>query len=711
MDRGKLNFWAFNLAVALSSLYLLFRYFPGPSAGDWLNVLFFALLTFSLASLKGFLPMEDSFSFEYVIIILSVLTNGFGALWSVAFAVAGYLVMKKKPIADVIYYVSSTVVAIWCAASIFIATGGSFALLDITRDYIPLLCFLSTLLISVFGFRAIFESLLQDRPLEIFHFLKDESSTTLLVLVNGIIATILYQRFGLLGIAIVLLLTLGIWKTIKVYFHSEQKYINTVGALLAITENKIPHFRGHSERVARYCQMILERLRVSREDKCLIEYAALLHDIGKVGMPENLLRMNRYLTSEEVQTLETHSEIGRRLVKQISGMDKVADLIYCHHERYDGEGYPNLLSGQTIPFGARVVAAADVFDNLLNRVGLKFEQACTELKSMAGAELDPKIVDMLLKALLEENQEFTIADTREMTDSLEEGTKDIVEQLRYYLDKSWVLGTLHVTHIVLWQNGELKNLGKGAISDSIRDYLIEYAAKGREVGICCKEFVIDSASAKIFNAYFVQVSEDSCLITVFDMTEVLKTERDREDREKQIYRDVISAVTQGKLLLTFGDEIDSYIREGEVRTELGLKDPLDVASARAIVRDVIKDLPLPSQRKTKLVLCVSEAVTNVIKHVGEGHMSVQFLPDSLRVVISDNGPGIDISQIPQVTLHKGYSTKISLGFGFTVMLDYLDRLVMSTKNGTILVLEMKFEGEKTADQVLGRKEVVGEYAC
>jgi len=144
---------------------------------------------------------------------------------------------------------------------------------------------------------------------------------------------------------------------------------------------------------------------------------------------------------------------------------------------------------------------------------------------------------------------------------------------------------------------------------------------------------------------------------------------------------------------------------------LELTDPEDVASARAVVREIIKDMPLTSQRRNKLILCVSEAATNVIKHVGEGHMSVHVLPDSIRVIITDNGPGIDISQIPQVTLNKGYSTRISLGFGFTVMLDYLDRLVMSTKSGTILVLEMSIDREKMADQGLGRKEVVGQYAC
>lgn len=710
MGRANFNFWVFNIAFAASGIYLLIHYFPGLAAGMWLNPFVFAVLIFLLASLKKFLPMEDIFSFEYVIIILNVLTSGFGALWSVALGIAGYLLIKRKPVADAIYFVSSTVVAIWGAATIFAATGGIFAQFDITRDYIPLLCFLSTLLILVFGFKAVFEWLLKDRPLEIFHFLRDESSTTLLVLVNGIIATTLYQDFGWLGVAIVLLSTVGTWKTIKVYFHSEQKYINTVGAFLAVTENKIPHFRGHSERVARYCRMILDRLQVSREDRCLIDYAALLHDIGKVGMPENLLKIHKYLTSEEVQTLETHPEIGRRLVKQIIGMDKVADLIYCHHERYDGEGYPRLLPGEAIPFGARVVAAANVFDNLLNRASLRFEQACTELKSMAGAELDPEIVDIFLQALLEENRDLDTSDAGQMTNRLEEGSKDIVEQLRYYLDKSWVLGTLHISYIVLWEHGELINLGQGAISDSIKDYLAEYAAKGREIGTCCKEFVIDSVSAKIFNAYFMQVSEDSCLVTVFDMTEVLKTERDREDREQQIYRDVIAAVTQGKLVLAFGDEINSYTGEGTIQAEMGLQEPADVAHARAIVRDAIEDLPLTSQRKTKLILCVSEAATNVIKHVGEGRISVLVLQGALRIVISDNGPGIDISQIPQVTLRKGYSTKISLGFGFTVMLDYLDRLVMSTKNGTILVLEMNFEKEKTADRVLGRKEVVGQYA-
>lgn len=712
MNRAKLKYWFFNSMMAAAALYLLAHNLPGPGAAAWFTMAVFAVLIFSLASLKLFLPIEDVFSFEYVMIIPCVLTYGFGALWPVAVGAAGYMAVKKAPFSEAVYYVGSAVLATWSAAAIFVGTGGIVGKFDLTGNYSPLLGFFSALLITVFGFRAVYESLLADRPMKIFHFLKDESSTALLVLVDGIVAVALYQSFGWAGIGMVLFLTVGIWKTLKTGFHSEQKYINTVEAFLSVTENKIPHFRGHSERVARYCQMMMGRLRVSREDKCLVEYAALLHDIGKLGMPENLLRVHSYLTSEEVQTLETHTEIGYRLAKQISGLGKVADLIYCHHERFDGEGYPRRIRGEGIPFGARVIAAADVFDNLLNRVGLRYQQALTELKNMAGAELDPAIVDAFLQALLAENQDFGSSDCGQFNDSLEERTRDIVQQLRYYLDKSWVLGTLRVSCIVIWEQGEIKNLGSGAISDSVKDYLREYVSKGLEVGTCCKEFVIDSASAKILSAYFMPVSKETCLITVLDMTEVLKTEKDREDRELQIYRDVILAVTQGKFLLAFGDEIDSYTGAEEPRGRLRLREPADVGLARTLVRDAVKDVPLTGQRKTRLILCVSEAATNVIKHVGEGYVSVYVLPNLIRVIVADNGPGIDVSQLPQVTLRKGYSTKISLGLGFTVMLDYLDRLVMSTRNnGTVLVMEMNYSEETAADQVPERKEVMGQDAC
>ena len=429
MNKCNTNLRVFNAGIFVLGLFLLFHYLPPQDAHTWFLILLFAAAVFSFALLQTFLPTEETFSFENVVVITYVLTYGFSGLWVIAIGLLGYVVYKRESLSDAIFTVSSAVLAVWGAASVFSGTGGIFGQLQISANYIPVLCFLSTYLIFVFGFRTIFDSLLLDKPVEMSNLLKDESATTLLIIVDGVVATIMYQTVGPVGLVIVLLLTVGIWKTIKVCFHSEQKYVKTVETFLTVTENKIPHFRGHSERVAKFCQMILNCLRITREERGIIEYAALLHDIGKMGMPEKLLRIHGYLTSEEVQALEEHPGIGKKLVQQISGLTKVGDLIYSHHEKFNGEGYPRKLAGEETPLGARVIAVADMFDNLVFRIGLRFQQACTELKNMAGVELDPDLVDIFIKALLENNQAESVNETGHITDRLEEGTKDIVEQL------------------------------------------------------------------------------------------------------------------------------------------------------------------------------------------------------------------------------------------------------------------------------------------
>ncbi len=711
MTKSDTNLLLFNGSITVFSAYLLFHYLPSRDLYTWMMLLFFAAAFMLFALLKTYLPAEQSFSFENVIIMIYALTYGFGAVWIAGLAVPGYAVFTRQSGRDAAFLAGSSILSIWGALVIFASTGGIVGHPDLYRNVAPLLCFLSAYLLFVFGAKSFYRSLLQDKPLDLSTLIKDESLTALLAVVLGVVTTMFYQHTGFTGLIVVVMLLFGIWKLLRINSHSEQKYVKTVETFLTVTENKIPHFRGHSERVTKFSQVLLNRLRTTREERSIIEYAALLHDIGKLGMPEKLLRIHSYLTSDEVRQLEGHPEIGSKLVTQIRGLERVGELIYAHHEKYNGEGYPRKLAGDQIPLGARVIAVADMFDNLLFRVGLRFQQACTELKNMAGAELDPEMVDTFLKALLEDDQVVNVSETGHITDRLENSAKDMVEQLRFYMDKSWVLSTLHMSYVVLYERGRVKNIGRGILPDSIKNFLADYRTKYPDLNACHKEFIIDTVSAKIFNAYFNPVSEDACLVTVFDMTEVLKTERDRGERELKIYRDVISAVTQGKLLLTFDDEIREYLDEGAVHGEMMLLDARDVGGARSMVRGILETVPLPGQRKAQMVLCVSEAATNVIKHVGEGRVRVIGLDDSIRVVIQDNGPGIDISQLPQVTLRKGYSTKLSLGYGFTIMLDYLDRLIMSTENGTTLVLEMKYGMGRKAGESADGKEVIREDAC
>ncbi len=710
MSRNNLSLWTYNASLFALSAYLLYRYAPTSGLHDWAFIAIFAAAYLLFALLKTYLTTGDTFSFENALAVIFVLTYGYSGVWVVGVGVLGYTLLTKQSLRESMFLVGSAVVSLWGATTLFVISDGKFNHLNVLTEYIPLVAFFGLFLMITFCLNMFNRTLATDRPMEVINLIKDDSFTIGLVVITALVGTIVYQQSQLIGFIFVLMLMGGIWKILKVYYHSEQKYVKTVETFLNVTENKIPHFRGHSERVTKFCQILLKRMRISREEKNAIEYAALLHDIGKMGMPENLLKIRSYLTNEEVKLLQSHPETGKNLVQQISGLNKESELIYCHHEKYNGKGYPRGLAGEEIPFGARVIAIANRFDNLIFRDGLRFEQACTEIKNLAGTDLDPELVDTFLLALLNYNKVISVNEESQLTDRLETNTKDIVEKLRFYLDKSWVLGSLQMSYALLYEDEEVKNLGESTAPDSVTNYLKEYLKKSRIA--CRKEFIIDPIAGKIFDAYFIPVNDQSCIIAVFDMTDVLKTEQEREERELKIYRDVILAVTQGKLLLTIGQEIQSYIDTDSIHSEMRLLEPQDVARARTMVRGVLETVPLQGPRKAQMVLCVSEAATNVIKHVGEGKIVVCLLENSIRIIIQDNGPGIDISQLPQVTLRKGYSTKLSLGYGFTIMLDYLDQLIMSTKGGTTLVLEMVYGTGQTASDtsLVDEKKVVPENA-
>jgi putative nucleotidyltransferase with HDIG domain len=153
----------------------------------------------------------------------------------------------------------------------------------------------------------------------------------------------------------------------------------------------------HSAAVARYAREVAKMLGVSEREQELIHTAALLHDIGKFIFPDSILFADRKLTDEEWQTVKLHPEQGARLVRRIEGYGPVADIIMSHHERVDGGGYPNRISGDDIPLGSRIIAVADTYDVMTSRDSYRrpvsSEAAIMELRRVAGSQLDPVVVE------------------------------------------------------------------------------------------------------------------------------------------------------------------------------------------------------------------------------------------------------------------------------------------------------------------------------
>jgi putative nucleotidyltransferase with HDIG domain len=168
-------------------------------------------------------------------------------------------------------------------------------------------------------------------------------------------------------------------------------------SLVHALELKDPYTRGHSERVASYALSIAQYLGLAEEVLTAIRYASWLHDCGKIGVSENILNSEGPLDEAEIHIIRNHPMWGADVARKARLSDIIVNTILSHHERYDGKGYPSGLQDGEIPFEARIISVADIYDALTTerpyRKAYTPERALEMLISMKGNVLDPQIVD------------------------------------------------------------------------------------------------------------------------------------------------------------------------------------------------------------------------------------------------------------------------------------------------------------------------------
>ncbi|WP_066306263.1 HD-GYP domain-containing protein [Bacillus sp. FJAT-29814] len=175
-----------------------------------------------------------------------------------------------------------------------------------------------------------------------------------------------------------------------------------VKGVIATLELKDPYTRGHSERVANYALMLGQEIgKLSKEEQKSFYYACLLHDIGKVHIPDSILMKPGKLTKEEFEIIKLHPVVGADAVKNVDGIKDSICVIQSHHERWDGNGYPDKLKGNQIPLLARVTAIADAFDAMTSsrsyRAALPVEEAYQRIIEGMGSQFDPMLVEEFKK--------------------------------------------------------------------------------------------------------------------------------------------------------------------------------------------------------------------------------------------------------------------------------------------------------------------------
>lgn len=216
----------------------------------------------------------------------------------------------------------------------------------------------------------------------------------------GMLLAYLMQMPG--GEYILLLFTLPLMLarySFKLYIDSKEQYVNMIAALSSAIEAKDPYTEGHSRRVSEYAVMIAQEMHLSGRRVDDLHVAALLHDIGKIGVSDGVLNKNGPLSDDEWKIVRQHPEVGYRIVSQLKLSETAKSAILHHHERFDGKGYPSGVSLSTLPLEVAILSIADAFDAMTSdrpyRKGMTKEKALSILGEEAGNQFHSEVVRVM----------------------------------------------------------------------------------------------------------------------------------------------------------------------------------------------------------------------------------------------------------------------------------------------------------------------------
>jgi putative nucleotidyltransferase with HDIG domain len=200
---------------------------------------------------------------------------------------------------------------------------------------------------------------------------------------------------------------------VYVGFSSIKKgYLDTINAFSSALEAKDEYTNGHSQRVGKYCEWICQELRLPQDKIRNLRYASLLHDIGKIGVPEAILNKRDKLTPEEYREVQKHPVIGAQMLGNIEFLQKEVRMIRAHHVFYDGSGYPPDALEDSRLIETRILCVADSFDAMTSdrayRSAMPLEEAIDELYRCSGTQFSPEVVEALVRSIRKRQQQGSL---------------------------------------------------------------------------------------------------------------------------------------------------------------------------------------------------------------------------------------------------------------------------------------------------------------
>ncbi|SCZ80553.1 HD-GYP domain-containing protein [Acidaminobacter hydrogenoformans] len=217
----------------------------------------------------------------------------------------------------------------------------------------------------------------------------------------GVFMAILYVNSGWFMVLLVLGPLLVARYSFKLYLDMKNQYFETIKTLSNALDAKDEYTNGHSHRVAQISMILAKEMKIPVLLIDEIKTAAILHDIGKIGISDTIINKPGRLEDHEMAIIQKHPEIGANIVKDVKSLEELSSYIRYHHERYDGKGYPEGIAGETIPIEAAIIAVSDSFDAMTSdrvyRKAMSFEVALSIVKEERGKQFHPEVVDAFVR--------------------------------------------------------------------------------------------------------------------------------------------------------------------------------------------------------------------------------------------------------------------------------------------------------------------------
>lgn len=235
------------------------------------------------------------------------------------------------------------------------------------------------------------------------HFLTVPTLNLFFICLLGAFLAAVYLQYGWFMVGLFFLPFMLARYVFVTYKDLQQNYLQTVESLASAVETKDEYTSGHSRRVEKYSSLIAREMKLSHHRCETIQYAALLHDIGKIGIPETVLKKSGQLTDEETTLIRQHPEKGAHIIENIEFLSDTVEIIRSHHEWYNGGGYPAGKTGKELPLEAMILCVADSYDAMTSdrsyRKAMSREEALAELRRGSGTQFCPAVVAAMEKVI------------------------------------------------------------------------------------------------------------------------------------------------------------------------------------------------------------------------------------------------------------------------------------------------------------------------